>query len=234
MPTGYTFTSYQAAVVTQIPSLTSDPNFTTVLPDAIDYAELTILRDLDLVSAHGLIPLGSTTPLAQLQALPPGVIVLEQLFLGATNTPVVPASQDYIRAVYAGAAMGPPRHFMVIGGATTPDWSGAMQVLLGPTPDIAYTLTGYGTERPATLSATNPTTFISTVLPDVFWAASMIFWSGYNRNFGAQSDQPQQAVSWKAEYDRLLKSSMVEEARKTFRSQAWVAEAPTMVAGART
>jgi hypothetical protein len=234
MPTGFTYASYQAAIVTQIPSLVTDPNFLVVLPDAIDYSELSILRDLDLVSAHGLISLGSTSIGLATQPLPAGLIVLEQMFFGPFSQPVTPASQDYIRAVWSGAANGPPRNFMVIGAATGAAWTAGMQALLGPAPDQAYALTGYGTERPATLSAANPTTFISTMLPDLFWSASMIFFSGYNRNFGAQSDNPQQAVSWKAEYDRLLKSATVEEARKTFRSQGWIAEAPTPIAQPRT
>lgn len=238
---GFDYTSYQAAIVTQIPSLVSDVNFQTILPVAISYAELTICKDLDLVSNHGMIDLGLATIGVETQPIPDGVVVVEQLYYGPSRLPVTPASLDFIKAVYAGAVTGPPRNFMVIGGASAPvvtdplEWTvPAMQVILGPAPDLAYALTGYGTERPATLSAANPTTFISTMLPDLLWSASMIFWSGYSKNFGAQSDNPQQAISWKAEYDRLLKSSMIEEARKTFRSQAWVAEAPTMVAGART
>jgi hypothetical protein len=246
MADGFTFQSYSDAIVTQIPSLPTDPNFARILPVAIQYSELTICKDLDLVSNHGMIDLGAATIGVETQAIPSGVVVVEQLYYGPSKLPVTPASLDYIKAVFAGAVVGPPRNFMVIGGATEPvvvggpgvdplEWTNpAMQIILGPAPDQAYALTGYGTERPATLSAANPTTFISTQLSDLFWSASMIFFSGYNRNFGAQSDQPAQAVSWKAEYDRLLKSAMVEEARKTFRSQAWVAEAPTMVAGARS
>lgn len=235
MAQGFTFDSYSAAIVTQIPSLTTDPNFATMLPDAIDYGELSISRDLDLVANHGLLPLGNTTIGVDTIALPSGVIVLESLFVGASNTPVTPASQDYIRAVWAGAANGPPRNYMVIGAASGADWTPGMQVLLGPAPDAAYALTGYATERAATLSATNPTTFISTMLPDLLWAATMIFWSGYGKNFGAMgADNPQQSVNWASEYARILKSASTEEARKTYRSQGWIAESPTPNANPRT
>lgn len=234
MATGFTYASYQAAIVTQIPSMVTDPNFLTMLPDAIDYGELSVSRDLDLVANHGLLPLGATTIGVNTVALPAGLIVLESLFLGASSAPVTPASQDYIRAVWAGAANGPPRHYMVIGAASGAGWTPGMQVLLGPAPDAAYALTGYATERAAPLSATNTSTFISTQLPDLFWAATMIFWSAYNRNFGAMADQPAQAVSWTNEYARLLKSASTEEARRKYQSQGWQAESPTPIANPRT
>jgi len=230
MPTGFTYASYQAAIVTQIPSLPTDPNFATMLPDAIDYAELSICRDLDLLQMHGDIALGAATIGTATYAVPGAVIVLEALYYGPNTIPVAPASQEFIRAVFAGAANGPPENFAVIGAASGAGWSPAAQVLLGPAPDATYTLTGYGTERPATLSETNTTTFISLNLPDLFWAASMIFWSGYTKNFGAMTDNPQMPISWQSEYTRLLKGAGVENARDKFQSQGWQAEAPSPVA----
>ena len=157
-------------------------------------------------------------------------MVLESLFYGPNSISVAPASQDFIRTVYAGAPNGAPQNFAVVGAAAGADWTPAVQVLLGPAPDATYTLTGYGTQRETTLSATYPTTFISQNLPDLFWAASMIFWSGYTKNFGAMADNPQQSVSWEAEYQRLLKGGAVEEARKKFQAQGWQAQAPTPTA----
>lgn len=234
MPTGYTWTTYRAAVITQIPTIDSDPNFTTMLPSAIDYAELSIYRDLDLLPAHGTISLGNTTASVATVAVPTGTVVLEALFYGASSFPVIPASQDFIRGVYAGATAGPPETFAVIGAAAGGDWTPSMQVLLGPVPDAVYALNGYGTKRETTLSAAYPSTFISANLPDLFWAASMIFWAGYNRNFGAMADDPRQATSWAAEYQRLLSGAGVEEARRKFQSQGWQAQAPTSIASPRT
>jgi hypothetical protein len=226
MPTGFTYDSYQSAVVTQIPSLPSDPNFQTMLPAAIDYAELSICRDLDFLAMHGQMALGNTTIGTAAVALPTSLVVLESLFYGPTTIPVPPASQDYILLAYAGAANGPPERFAVAGAASGAGWTPGTQIVLGPAPDAVYALTGYGTQRQATLSASTPATFISQNLPDLFWAASMIFWAGYNRNFGAQSDDPRQAVSWSAEYQRLLHGADVEEARKKFRYQGWQSQFP--------
>lgn len=234
MPTGFTYASYQAAVIIQIPTTATDANFLTLLPSAIDYAELSICRDLDFLAMHGDIDLGSATTGIATQALPSDVIVLEALFYGTNTIPVTPASQDYIRAVYAGATRGPPLYFAVVGAASGAAWTPATQVLLGPSPDQAYALSGYGTQRQATLSSTTTETFISTQLPDLFWAAGMVFWSGYMKNFGAMADDPKMAISWEAEYQRLLKGAGTEEARKKFQSQGWQAQAPTPLAQPRT
>lgn len=233
MPTGFTYASYQAAVTTQIPTIASDPNFATMLPDAIDYGELSICRDLDFLNMHGSVTLGPVSAGVALQAIPSSVVVLEELYYGPDNTPVPPLSQAAIRAIFAGSASGPPQYFAVIGAASGAGWTPGIQVLLGPAPDQTYALTGYGTQRQAALSASNTPTFISQNLPDLFWAATMIFWSGYNRNFGAQADDPRQALSWRAEYDRLLKGASIEEARKKFQSQGWQAQAPTPLAAPR-
>jgi len=80
------------------------------------------------------------------------------------------------------------------------------------------------------LSATNPTTFISLYLPDVFIMASMIYVSGYQRNFGRQSDDPAMAQSYENQYQTLLKGAAVEEARKKFESTGWTSQSPSPVA----
>lgn len=225
MPAGYTYASYQAAVVTQIPSFINDANFVTMLPNSIDYAELNIYRDLDFLATHGSISLTATIG-NPVMALPTAVIVAEELYYGPNNTPLCPLSQAAIRAIYAGYGNGPPEYFAVVGAASGAGWAPAEQVLLGPAPDQAYALSAYVTERQATLSGTNTTTFISTQLPDLFWAAAMIFWSGYIKAFGSMSDNPQMAVSWEQEYQRILKGSQVEEARKKFAGPGGQAKFP--------
>jgi hypothetical protein len=212
-------------VTTQIPTLTSDPNFTTILPTAIDYAELSIYRDLDFVALHGNFSMGTAAVGVSTYDVPSGFVVLETMFYGDL-LPITPASQEFIRLCYAGSANGPPECFCVMGSAGGSNWTPAMQVLLGPAPDQTYLLTAYGTNRQVPLSASNPTTFISENLPDLFWAASMIFFAGYNRNFGAMSDDPRQAISWEQEYQRLLKGAEREEIRKKFLAREATAQYP--------
>lgn len=283
MPTGYTYDSYQAAIATQIPTVITDPNFVLMLPNSIDYAELSIQRDLDFLSMHGNVPL-TATPGRPYVYLPSGIIVLEELYFTTTtylldgngnqildgngnpiilsqylDQPISPLSQAALRAIYSTAPGGPPQYFSVIGSATnfiyqldgfgspildgsgnpiildgpSPSvWTPGMRVLLGPTPDQAYAVTAYVTARQPTLSADNEQTFISMQLPDLFWSASMIFWSGWLKNFGAQgyADDPGMSINWSKEYQRLLKGAQVEEARKKFTSSGWTAQFPTPIA----
>ena len=101
---------------------------------------------------------------------------------------------------------------------------------MGPFPDNNYYVEIVGTYRPASLSSTNTTTYISLYLPDVMVMASMIYISGYQRNFGRQSDDPAMAQSYESQYQVLLKGAMVEEFRKKFESSGWTSQIPSPVA----
>ena len=102
-------------------------------------------------------------------------------------------------------------------------------IIVGPWPDVSYQVEVVGTQRPTPLSATNQTTFLATNLPDLFFAASMVFGCGYQKNFSAMSDQPQSALSWQTHYDALLKSAVVEEARKKFTAEGWSSKEPSPI-----
>lgn len=215
--------------MTQIPTVITDPNFVTMLPNSIDYAELSIYRDLDFLALHGPTSLGTSTVGLNTLGVSPSVVVLEELYYGPNETPITPLSQAAIRAIYAGAPNGPPQYFAVIGHAAG-GWVPSVQVLLGPAPDQAYNFIAYVTERQPPLSATNTTTFISQELPDLFWAAAMIYWAGYLKSFGSMADDPKLAISWEGEYQRLLKSANTEEMRKKFQSSNWQAQNPAPLA----
>ena len=60
--------------------------------------------------------------------------------------------------------------------------------------------------------------------------ASMIFISGYQRNFGRQSDDPQMAQSYESQYLALLKGATVEEYRRKFQASGWTSNSPSPVA----
>jgi hypothetical protein len=93
--------------------------------------------------------------------------------------------------------------------------------LVGPFADDTYYVEIVGTYRPASLSATNPTTFISLYLPDIMIMASMVYISAYQRNFGRASDDPQMAITYESQYQALLKGAAAEEARKKFEASGW-------------
>lgn len=73
-------------------------------------------------------------------------------------------------------------------------------------------------------------TFISEYLPDLLIMASMVYISAYQRNFGRQSDDPQMAQSYENQYQLLLRSAGVEEARKKFEAGGWSSQSPSSVA----
>lgn len=113
---------------------------------------------------------------------------------------------------------------------TSSAWNGNFVAsVTGPTtitiPTTAATATVIGT-----VANNASTTFISLYLPDVFIMASMIYISAYQRNFGRANDDPQMAVTYESQYQALLKSAIVEEARKQFESSGWASQGPATVA----
>jgi hypothetical protein len=60
--------------------------------------------------------------------------------------------------------------------------------------------------------------------------ASMIYISGYQRNFGRQSDDPAMAVSYESQYEVLLKAATTEENRKKFLASAYTSQSSSPVA----
>ena len=87
-------------------------------------------------------------------------------------------------------------------------------IVFGATPDQAYPIEVTGMFRPAAISAVNPTTYISLNYPQLLMTAAAISWAGYQRDYGAQSDDPKLALSWKTEFQELLDAAVSEEKRR--------------------
>ena len=230
---GLTYSTYKTALATLSVVPETDANWLSILPDAIEYAELRIYRDLDLLSTVQANTSFATTASNSKVAITQGTFVtLQNVNVitpagtsdpdAGTRVPLLPVSKEYIQYSWPSATnAGVPQYFAMIDERT---------FSLGPWPDAAYTLEIIGTVRPATLSAVNTTTFISQYLPDLFLMASMIFISGYQRNFGRQSDDPQMAQSYESQYQALLKGATVEEYRKKFAASGWTSNSPSPVA----
>lgn len=230
---GLTYSTYKTALATLSVVPETDPNWLAILPDTIDYAELRIYRDLDLLSTVQTNTAYTTSTNASTVQLASGTFVtLQNINVitpagstipdNATRVPLLPVTKEYIQYAWPSSVnAGVPSYFAMIDERT---------FSLGPWPDNTYTLEIIGTYRPASLSASNTTTFISQYLPDVFLMASMIFISGYQRNWGRMSDDPQMAQSYEAQYQALLKGATVEEFRKKFQSAAWTSMSPSPVA----
>lgn len=112
----------------------------------------------------------------------------------------------------------------------------ASSIIIAPTPDANYVTEFKGTYRPErfyTVAGFNPetgqaqnpvaTTFLSTQMPDMLIALSMLWGSAYQHNFGAQADDPRMAVSWDKIYQDLKTPAAIESARQ--KSQGWMSSA---------
>ena len=252
MTTGLTYSQYVTQIATMAVVAETDAAFVTILPQMITYAENRMYRDIDFMftstSPHGvsfvLTPgnrnLSFNINLASNTAASEGTFVVsEQINLltdasgnaaATTNpdacvrTPLLPTTKEFLDAVYGSsltANRGKPEYFVPFNETL---------FFVGPVPDQAYPVEVVGTYRPNSLSATNTSTFISLYLPDVFIMASMIYISAYQRNWGRQSDDPQMALSYESQYQALLKSAIVEEARKKFDAAGWSSQSPATVA----
>lgn len=230
-------TSYKTQIATMAVVEETDPAFITILPQMITYAENRICRDLDFLFTSAAntsfsIALGSrtiTVPAANFFPSENGtLIVCEQINLltpaGATDpdsairVPLTPVTKEFLDAVYsASSATGQPKYFCPFG-----DGESAYTFLVGPYSNNNYTLEIVGTYRPASLSASNLTTFISLNLPDLFIMASMVYIAAYQRNFSsAMGNDPQMPVTYETQYQTLLRNAIIEENRKKFEAAAW-------------
>jgi hypothetical protein len=252
MTTGLTYSQYVTQIATMAVVAETDPAFVTILPQMITYAENRMYRDIDFMftstSLHGVSfvltagnrNLSFNINLALNNDSQAGTFVVsEQINLltdangnaatttnpdACVRTPLLPTTKEFLDAVYGSsltANRGQPQYFVPFNETL---------FFVGPVPDQAYPVEVVGTYRPNSLSATNTSTFISLYLPDVFIMASMIYISAYQRNFGRANDDPQMAITYESQYQALLKSSIVEEARKKFEATAWSSQSPSPVA----
>lgn len=198
---------------------------------AIEYAEQRIYRELDLLATRVADDSAETIADTRIFTLPTSMgtfIVLEQVKIevgGIFQPPLLPVSKDALEAMWpfntAPTVPSIPRVWCPVDGK---------YILLGPAPDAQYPVECFGTIRPTPLSAENPVTDLTTYLPDVFLAATMISWSAFQRDYGQGADDPKLALSWEQVYGDALKSAGVEEFRKKLMSQGWSTRQPNPLA----
>lgn len=213
-------------------------NANNILPAIIDYAEQRLYRELDLIETFETLTATCASGNRSI-SLPAGVVVLTSANVitpaganpgdsGSSRNPLRRVAVDFLNFVFPS-------------GTESSDISGRLPVyianldnatlLLGPTPDAAYKVECIGTFRPTPLSASNTSTILTTYIPDLFLVASMVHASGYQRNYAAAGvDDQAQPINWESQYQSLVKSAVVEEARKKAQSVMWSAYGPAPVA----
>ena len=227
----YNYSQFVTLLANTLVVPSTDANFQTELPIIIDISEQECYRELQLLDTIVRDTSGTLTANSRNFTFPQHFVVSESLNVftpvGTTTNrlQVIPTSREFIDAVYGNEAAvttpSIPQYYAMITDQT---------IIVGPPPDAAYTVEVIGTVRPTPLSASNPTTYLTQYLPDLFFAASMVVGSGYLQDFGSSSDNPQLAVSWKATFDALLASASKEEEQKRYAMGNWSAKPPTPLA----
>ena len=238
-----TYTSYVAELALLSQFNSSDPNFLANLPSCIDYATNRITRELDLlntVTTNSTLTTTVGSRNVNLSTLNPIFNVLKDINVltpsGTSNPDLAARAQltvqslSFLNATYGaspsqGGVTGVPQYFAVLTDQS---------IVLGPYPDKVYNLELIGTVRPTPISNSNQTNWISTYLPDLFLAASMIQMSAFKMNFGSQADDPKMAMSWEEQYKTLRDSAGVEDAMRRYYSTGWSAQLPSAYNPART
>jgi hypothetical protein len=212
----------------------TDSNFLAQLPFWISAGEDRIWRDLDLLNTYVEDNSSSLSANRRLFTLPTDIgtfQVLATVRIVLPGPPIVtlpalaPISREAMDTLYPNDE--------AIGSPSIPKfWCplNQLSILVGPAPDQPYQVKLWGTQRPASLSATNSTTFISTWFPDLFHAAQMILVFAWQRQFAPTGDDVAGAINWNLEYERLLKAANIEEGRKRLESVGWSSKLPAPAA----
>jgi hypothetical protein len=208
------------AAFTNIPTIGPNANaaLLAAMPTIIDQAEQKIYQDLQLLSTivrdtTGLTGVGTRNFTLPTPAGASQFVVLQSINIlnGTARMPVIKCSRELLDSIWP-SDMGT--------GAIPNKWAPVTDtlILFGPAPTAAYNVECIGTIRPAALADANQTTWVSTQLPGLLFAATMVTASGFMRNFGSQADDPKMALSWQQEYDRLLTLAKGEESARKFQS----------------
>lgn len=213
--------------------VSGDNNFQGIIDAVIDYADGRCYRDLDLVSASVVdtsVVCSSGVRSISLSTTYGTPLQIDTLNLltsagttssNATRVPLVPVARSILDFVYPSAVSSncaQPQYFARISDT---------ELLLGPVPDQAYGTEAQLTIRPTPLSSGNSSTWLTQNVPELYVAAAMIFVSGYMRDFGSQTDNPQMAQSWEGQYAALLKTAAQDAQRQKFEGPAWTQQSPS-------
>lgn len=205
----------------------SDTNFNNILSAIITDAEQRIYREIDFLATRTEDFSLTFTANVRTLTIPDRIIIVQDVNVitpagedpdDGTRNQIQPVSLPYLNFTWpqakgAGATGVPTMGSML--DATT--------IIVAPTPDDDYTAEFIGIFRPLPMSSVNISTYLGTHYPDLFLAACMVFATGYQRDFGAQSENPQMSVSWESHYMTLKQSVMEESQRQKWQSTGWSA-----------
>lgn len=218
----YTYATYSTALAENL--VVGASALTTILPSIIDYAEGRCYRDLNLNDTMVRDSSASTAANTRTFTLPTpasgyfDIVQSVNIIQSSSRTPVVATTQEFIDIIWptttAASATTVPAYYAMVTDRT---------LIFGPPPGAIFTVEVVGKIRPNALSASNTTTVLSTYYPELFMAASMVYASGWQKNYSRQSDDPQQAMSWEKLYRDLLATAVSDDERNRDQGDSWTA-----------
>ena len=234
----YTYSQYVTSLANVLQVEPTNADFLDIIDRIIEYATARVEHDLDLINEHAVATVtlvnGTRTATLPTPSSPSNagpIYIPESAWVvtpastqpnAGTRNPLQRVSLEYLNFSWPTVtSTGQPVCFALQDDTT---------MVMGPAPDQTYVVEVVGVYSPALLSSTNTTTWLSTNLPELFFAASCIWGMGWQRDFGSQSDNPQATQSWESQYQSLLQSDIVFEARKFSRSSGWTPMQPNPVA----
>jgi hypothetical protein len=239
-------------VMNEVPLNNTDDAFTRIVPRMFLYADGRVYRD------HAFLQtlMTQTQPITLTARvrdvlLPTSVMVLRSVNVCTPagvittytkRTPLERIPPEILDFIWPQTSARPsvPQKYAVVGGFApvdptlqNPPQALQLTVRFMPSPDQNYPVEFLGDIRPLPLSNKNPETFLSVYYPELYMAACMIFTAGYQRDFGAQSDDPARAVSWEAQYKALSQGVALEAARMRGEGPGYAAVTPAPAAQPR-
>lgn len=211
--------------------------FQQILPSMLEYSSNRIQNDLDLIASVSTATAAMVAGTRQV-TIPDDAGSLQINIINSVNliTPAATLPDAGTRNALQRVSVEALNYMWPSG--LTPDRGQPVNyavlndqiALFGPFPDAAYKAEFVGVVRLAPISVSNTTTWITDNLPELFIAASMVYGTGWQRDFGAQTSDPQAGMSWEQTYQNLLQSAGVQEFRKFSRSSAWQPVSPSPLA----
>lgn len=206
------FSYTHAQLTTAIQNWTEDDSseFAAVIDDIIGMAELRIYRDIDFdfMKKHATVT-GAASD--QYLAKPSDFVTDRSMYVTASGTYYLmqakPASwiRDYWPTV---ATESRPEYYA--------DWDDDTW-LIAPTPDTTYTFTLEYQYRPARLSSSNTTTWLSTNAPDLLLYACLTESAAFLQELGQGQEEGMLKI-WEGRYQLAAQQVRNEEIKKQRRT----------------
>jgi len=227
----------------EIPIDDEDEEFTRALPRIIEYAENRIFREVSFLPTLNAVFDTLDINVREME-LPARVLILRTINIYTPVGPITAASvrtqpervsPEFLDAYWPedGFNPGVPEKYTIIGETNIPTTQVQIQKLRwAPVPDASYNAEFLGTVRPMPISASNPATYLSSLYPDLLFAACMVGGCAYQRDFGSQADDPAKALSWEQTYQTLKTGSALEQARVSSEGPSWQPMPPAPIANA--